>query len=197
MINTIKTAIEYLNNGIIIAIPTETVYGLAVDAANPKAIESLYDLKGRDLNKPFQMMVQSLEDAAEFVTIDNRARALAAAFLPGPLSLVLPSSVKPNSSIAIRIPNHPTILELLKAWRKPVIATSANRSGNPPAISAEEVKAIFPQIFTVDGGQCSVGVASSVVDLTGGDIKLLREGSITLAECLSAIDTCLSKSPPL
>lgn len=184
MINAIKTAIEKLESGEVIAIPTETVYGLAVDSANEAAIEALYELKGRDPTKPFQMMAQSLEDAAEFVALDHRARKLATAFLPGPLSLVLHSSKKPNTTIAIRIPNHPTTLNLLKEWRKPITATSANLSGQPAATSAEEVKSIFPQLLTLDGGKCSVGVASTVVDLTGKDIKILREGSITKRQIL-------------
>lgn len=184
MINTIKTAIEKLESGQIIAIPTETVYGLAVDSASDAAIEALYELKGRDPTKPFQMMVQSLEDAAEFVLLDDRARKLAAAFLPGPLSLVLPSKLKPNITIAIRIPNHPVTLALLKEWRKPITATSANLSGQPAATSAAQVKSIFPQLLILDGGECSVGVASTVVDLTGKDIKILREGAITLEQLL-------------
>ena len=187
MLNTIKTAIEHLNDGAIIVIPTETVYGLAVDSANEAAIEALYELKGRDPTKPFQMMVQSLEDAAEFVLLDDRARKLAAAFLPGPLSFVLHSSKKPNTTIAIRIPNHPTTLQLLQVWGKPITATSANLSGQPAATSAEEVKYIFPQLLTLDGGKCRVGVASTVVDLTGKDIKILREGSITLEQLASRL----------
>ena len=187
MINTIKTAILKLEAGEIIAIPTETVYGLAVDSANEAAIEALYDLKGRDPNKPFQMMVQSLEDAAEFVQLDDRARKLSQAFLPGPLSLVLPSNRKPNTTIAIRIPNHPVTLALLQAWGKPITATSANLSGQPAATSAEEVKSIFPQLLILDGGKCSVGVASTVADLTGKDIKILRKGSITLEQLASRL----------
>jgi tRNA threonylcarbamoyl adenosine modification protein (Sua5/YciO/YrdC/YwlC family) len=187
MINTIKTAIQKLEAGEIIAIPTETVYGLAVDSANEAAIEALYELKGRDPNKPFQMMVQSLEDAAEFVKLDDRSRKLSQAFLPGPLSLVLPSKGTPNATIAIRIPNHPTTLQLLKEWRKPITATSANLSGQPAATSAEEVKAIFHQLLRLDGGECSVGVASTVVDLTGKGIKILREGSITLEQLNSRL----------
>lgn len=179
MKNTIKTAIEKLEAGEIIAIPTETVYGLAVDSANIQAIESLYDLKGRDPSKPFQMMVATLEDAEEFVQLDDRARKLAAAFLPGPLSLVLPSNCKPQTTIAIRIPNHPTTLELLKAWGKPITATSANLSGQPAATSAEEVKSIFSQLLILNGGKCSVGVASTVVDLTTPEVKLLRAGGLS------------------
>lgn len=187
MINTIKTAIQKLEAGEIIAIPTETVYGLAVDSANESAIDALYELKGRDPTKPFQMMVQSLEDAAEFVKLDDRVRKLSQAFLPGPLSLVLHSSKKPNTTIAIRIPNHPTTLNLLKEWRKPITATSANLSGKPAATSASQVKSIFPQLLILDGGECSVGVASTVADLTGKDIKILREGSITLEQLNSRL----------
>ncbi len=185
MTNPLKTAIAKLQNGEIIGIPTETVYGLAVDARNPKAVQALRELKGRDANKPFQIMVRSLQDAETLVKIDDRARALAKAFLPGPLSLVLPKK-NGEGTLAIRIPGHALILSLLEQFGKPLAATSLNPSGKPPARTAEEAKSIYPQLLILEG-TCDLGVASTVVDLTHEEIRILREGNITLSQILAAL----------
>jgi L-threonylcarbamoyladenylate synthase len=186
MTNPVQTAIQKLKNGEIIGIPTETVYGLAIDAGNNAAIDALYALKERISGKPFQIMVSTLDDAAKLVKIDARAQKLAKAFLPGPLSLVL-SCREGDGTLAIRIPSHPLTHQLLVEFGKPIAATSANPSGETPAISAEEVKELYPQMFVLDGGKYCRGVASTVVDLTGKELKILREGPITKAQLTSRL----------
>lgn len=174
-----QTAIQKLQKGEIIVIPTETVYGLAVDAGSNTGIDALYALKGRESQKPLQLMVHTLQVAEKLVKIDARARKIAAAFLPGPLTLVLPSNLAPEASLAIRIPNHPQTLALLAEYGRPLATTSANPSGGTPARTAEEAKNLYPQLLIIEGGDCAIGIASTVVDLTGPEIKILREGSIT------------------
>ena len=186
MTNTIKTAIEHLKRGEIIGIPTETVYGLAVDAGSNAALDALYALKGRDSGKPFQMMVPDIRAAEKLVTINARARKIMEAFCPGPISVVLPCK-EGDGTLAIRIPNNLQTLHLLEEFKKPLATTSANLAGEASSISAEEVKELFPQLFVLEGGKNCLGIASTVVDLTDKEIKILREGSITLSQCLAAI----------
>ena len=181
MTNPIQTAIQKLRNGEIIGIPTETVYGLAVDAGNNAAIDALYALKERNAAKRFQIMVKTLDDARMLVKIDARTTKIAKAFLPGPLSIVLPCK-EGDGTLAIRIPSHPLTYQLLEEFGKPIAATSANLSGEPPAISAEEVKELYPQMFILDGGKHGLGIASTVVDLTGKELKILRQGTISKAQ---------------
>lgn len=181
MTNPTQTAIQKLKAGEIIGIPTETVYGLAVDAANSDAILKLYEAKGREQNKPFQVMVADLQAASQLVHITPLAQKLAEAFLPGPLSLVL-AKKEGQGTLAIRIPDHPVMLGLLERYGQPVIATSANLSGQPAATDAAGVRAIFPAFFVLEGGPCRAGVPSTVVDVTSGEVKILREGAITKAQ---------------
>jgi L-threonylcarbamoyladenylate synthase len=179
--------------------PTDTVYALAVDAASPRALAGARAAKGRSAAKPLSLCVADLDQARDYVEVDARAETLADAFLPGALTLVcrsrgvLPAEVQAGfPGIGIRIPGHPFGPALARAVGRPITTTSANASGLPPATDRVSALAAFadareqPQLL-IDGGPSPLSRASTVVDLTGAGIKLVREGALAFA----AIDAVL------
>ena len=192
MANPVQTAIQNLESGKIVGLPTETVYGLAVDAMNRKAVQWLHEVKGRPANKPLQIMVEDLEAAEKLAVFDDRARRIAKSFWPGPLTLILPrqeecrlpeeiSGGKPN--LGIRIPDQPLMQEVLRLFARPIVVTSANPAGQAPANEAAVAEAMMGgNVGYYLYGFAGVGLASTVADLTGREIKILREGAITLAQ---------------
>jgi L-threonylcarbamoyladenylate synthase len=183
----LSLALELLNSGEVVAFPTDTVYGIGVRVDLESAIEKLYQIKVRSLDKPIPVMVAALEQL-EWVAglIPDTARRLAGWFWPGPLTMVLPKrrdlpeNLTHLPGVGVRIPDHPFTLELLKNCG-PLAVTSANLSGQPEAINADTVMAQLngrlPLI--VDGGDSRGGIASTVVDLTGAKPCILREGPIS------------------
>jgi L-threonylcarbamoyladenylate synthase len=183
-----------LRAGRLVAFPTETVYGLGGDAGNDLAVASIFATKGRPSFNPLIIHVPDAARAADLVLFDRRARNLAAAFWPGPLTLVLPR--RPDSpvsllasagldSLAVRIPAHPIALALLQATGCPVAAPSANPSGRVSPTTARHVADHIENgqmaqdvAMVLDGGPCKVGVESTVLDLTGERPILLRPGGI-------------------
>jgi L-threonylcarbamoyladenylate synthase len=174
-----------------VAMPTETVYGLAADATNGEAVASIYEAKGRPSFNPLIVHVRSVEQAALIAELGDEARALALRYWPGPLTLVLPlragapiaSLVTAGlATIAIRAPAHPAMRDLLEATGKPLAAPSANASGRISPTRAEHVAASLggriPLI--VDAGPTAHGLESTIVAATGGPLRLLRPGPIDL-----------------
>jgi len=174
-----------------VAMPTETVYGLAADATNGAAVARIYEAKGRPSFNPLIVHVGGVEQAASFALFDEEARALAARHWPGPLTLVLP--LRPGSpiaalvtaglpTIAVRVPAHPAMRALIEAVGRPLAAPSANASGRLSPTRAEHVLASLggriPLI--VDGGSTALGLESTIVAATGGALRLLRPGPIDL-----------------
>lgn len=189
----IAGAAQALVAGELVAFPTETVYGLGADASNDKAVAKVYAAKGRPAFNPLITHVADAESAFALGVFPEPARKLAAAFWPGPLSIVVPRakgcpvSLLASSgldSIAIRVPSHPMALELLKAVARPVVAPSANPSGRVSPTTAEHVKRHLGTKVAVilDGGRSRVGVESTVVSFLGDGPKLLRPGGIPLAD---------------
>ncbi len=189
-IATINKAVEFLHSGKLVAFPTETVYGLGADATNDLAVAEIFAVKGRPSFNPLIVHVRDASMAKEFVVWNELADKLMQKFSPGPLSIVLPR--KQNSrisllasaggdTVAIRIPSGKVAQELLKASGLPIAAPSANRSGRISPTTAqhvyEELHDGLPLI--IDGGNCEVGLESTVVDLSGNDIVILRPGAIT------------------
>lgn len=186
----ITQAVKYLKNSGVISLPTETVYSLSANACDDKAVERVYQLKGRNKENPLALLVGSIASALEMVEFSPEAKILAEKFFPGPLTLVLP---KKNNirlshivnegmeSLAVRMPNHKTTLEILNALDFPVVGTSANPSGLPPAACAHEVAGYFngKLDLIVDGGNCDIGIASTILDLTKPGYLILRQGSIS------------------
>jgi L-threonylcarbamoyladenylate synthase len=189
----ILAAAQALREGKLVAFPTETVYGLGADATNDAAVARVYAAKGRPSFNPLIVHVPDADSGFALGSFSPEARALAAAFWPGPLSLVVPRapscpvSLLASSgldSIAIRVPAHPVALDLLKAVGRPVVAPSANPSGRISPTTAEHVRRHLKDklAMVLDGGRCQVGVESSVVSFMEGAPRLLRQGGVPRPE---------------
>ena len=179
--------------GEIVAFPTETVYGLGADALDGNAVAKVFAAKDRPRFNPLIVLVGSLEEAETYAVVTDAARKLAAAFWPGPLSLVLkrrvPCAVTELVSagldtIALRAPGHPVTLALLAAAKRPIVAPSANRSGHISPTTAAQVEAELGErpALILDGGPSPFGVESTVVGLDGGEPALLRSGAVPREE---------------
>ncbi|OYV25495.1 MAG: threonylcarbamoyl-AMP synthase, partial [Acidocella sp. 20-63-7] len=188
----IAQAAELLAAGALVAFGTETVYGLGADATNAAAVAAVFAAKGRPQFNPLICHFFSAEAAFVQVVANDAARRLAAAFWPGPLTLVLPRApgcpVAPLAAagletLAVRVPAHPVAARLLRAFGGPVAAPSANPSGGiSPTRAAHVLDGLSGRIAAVvDSGPCAVGVESTVLDLSGPDAVLLRPGGVPLA----------------
>ncbi len=185
-------AISILKSGGLIAMPTDTVYGLAADPWNGEAVKRLYKVKSRSELKSISVLLHG-EAAINEVAVDvpERVRSIAAKFWPGPLTIVvrrkseLPSEISATDTIGVRAPDHEFALALLKMYG-PIAATSANPSGQPAATSAEQVVSSLSGMIDliVDGGESAGGVSSTVVDFVASPPVLLREGPISLQSVL-------------
>jgi L-threonylcarbamoyladenylate synthase len=196
--DSIAAAAEHLRRGELVAMPTETVYGLAGAALDPRAVERIFALKGRPPDNPLIVHVRSIEEARSLTSgWDSRAEALGQRFWPGPLTLVLPAVASiprtvtaGRSTVALRVPGHPAALALLDAFGAPLAAPSANRSGRISPTTAAHVAEEFAEsdLLILDGGACSVGIESTVLELatppaegsaTAALRRLLRPGVIS------------------
>ena len=184
----IARAAELLRQGQLVAFPTETVYGIGALGLDMAAVEALYEAKNRPASKAFSLQVAAY--------VPRSARLLMEKFCPGPITVVLPKAAAvpykvtgARDTVGVRIPAHPVALALLQAVGKPLAVPSANISGHTSPLSANDVYADMagrlPLIL--DGGTCSVGVESTIVDCTGSKIKILRHGAISEAEIRAAI----------
>jgi L-threonylcarbamoyladenylate synthase len=190
---SIEHAVAALRAGQLVILPTETVYGLAADAANPAAVAALYAAKGRPSFNPLIAHVPDLSAASAVARLDERARILAEAFWPGPLTFVVPAleggavcdlARAGLDTVAVRAPSHPVARAVLEAFGGPVVAPSANRSGRPsPTTFADAVAETGAfAAAALDGGACAVGLESTVVALLDGPPRLLRPGAVTRAQ---------------
>ncbi|MCW5729919.1 MAG: threonylcarbamoyl-AMP synthase [Alphaproteobacteria bacterium] len=185
----IAEAAQILQQGGLVAMPTETVYGLAADATNGRAVAAIFAAKGRPEFNPLIVHVASLEAARHLAELDERAERLAAAFWPGALTLVLrrlpgcPVSELASAglpTLAIRVPAHPVARALLDTCRLPLAAPSANRSGQVSPTEAQHVAESLGENvdLILDAGPCQVGIESTIVGLTRAEATLLRPGGI-------------------
>jgi L-threonylcarbamoyladenylate synthase len=192
----IQTALEILQNGGIVAFPTDTVYGLGALAFDNSAIESIYTAKDRPIEKAIPILIGDLSDLDQIADdIPDMALRFATRFWPGPLTCVvpkkqtLPLAVSATATVAVRIPDHPEARALLRA-AGPMAVTSANISGQPSPSTAQEV---YDQLngripLILDGEKTKGGVPSTLVDCTGERPVILREGPVTLTELLASIN---------
>ena len=174
----IEQAAEAVRSGGIAIIPTDTVYGVAASPHAPDAMDALFRLKQRPADKPLPLLIDHIDRAADLgAALTPAAKALAAQFWPGPLTMVLPAG---KQSEGLRIPDHPVTLALLRACGGALRTTSANRSGDPEALTADEaIAALAPGVdVVVDCGPSPGGEASSVITLTDEKLEVLREGAI-------------------
>lgn len=184
-----EAAVEAIDRGEIVGLPTDTVYGLAIDPSSEDAVSRLYELKGRPAGKPVGLLAASLDQAATIGVIEGVARELAGQFWPGALTLVVrPRVILPNwvsgeqaSTVGIRVPDHETAIGFLRETG-PLCVTSANLSGGPETYHDDGARAVLGDrvAFYIEGS-CPGGVASTVVDATGTDLVVLREGPIDVS----------------
>lgn len=188
----VEEAISVLKQGGIVAFPTDTVYGLGACATNQQAVERVYEVKGRPQNMALPLLLAHVSQISEVAEpVPQIAWLLARNFLPGALTLVLPKSktvpdfvTAGGTTVAVRIPAHPIPVALAEGLGAPVIGTSANLSGKPSALTAEEVYSQFGNKIdlVIAGGRCPGGRESTVVDVTGETPVVLREGAIARKE---------------
>jgi len=199
-------AIRLLHDGGLVAFPTETVYGLGADATNPTAVARLYAAKGRPRFNPLIAHVADLAAARTLASLDVAAETLAAKFWPGPLTLVLPKAgtcpvaelaTAGLGSIAVRMPDHPVAQDLLRAFGRPIVAPSANRSGHvSPTTAAHVMSDLRDRIdLVIDGGATPVGVESTIVACLGRP-TLLRPGGLPRTDIERMLGVPLAEAPP-
>lgn len=185
----VEQAAALLRQGKLVAVPTETVYGLAADATQEKAVQANYDAKGRPETKPLNVLVDGMA-MVETVCRDIPADAykLAEAFWPGPLTMILwgNGSLPPvvpagGETQGVRCPDHPDTLAVIQALGRPLACPSANLSGQPSPKSAQDVLSQLDGHIdaVLDGGPCTVGVESTILDLTAAPYRILRQGGLS------------------
>ncbi len=188
----INLALQKVRNGSVIVFPTDTVYGVGCDPFNKDAISRIYELKGRDKTKYLPVLGYSKKIISEIALFDQLSEKLADKFWPGPLTLVLQvkdrkiaDSLTLEEKIAVRVPNHPCILSLLKEC-KIMVGTSANQSGKPSFYDSKEIiKQFTGYDLLLDGGMISGTGESTIVEVIGTKFKILREGKIKSEDILS------------
>lgn len=199
----IELAAVLIRDGKLVALPTETVYGLAADATNDKAVAEIYALKGRPQFNPLIIHVADIAMAKHEVEWNEKAEALARKFWPGALTLVLPRAQTSRVSLlasaggdtlAVRCPAHEAAQAVIRAAGVPLAAPSANRSGRVSPTTVQHVHGEFGDglALILDGGACGIGVESTVIDLTGKEPLLLRPGGITKEAIEEALHDILS-----
>ncbi len=182
--SALAEAVETLACGEPVIVPTETVYGLACRPDIDGAVERIYRAKGRPEDKPLPRMVANVEQVRRIATDWPRAAdRLAQAYWPGPLTLVLPTEA---GTIAFRVPDHPVMLRLLEMAGAPLAVTSANRSGAPAALTAQEaVDALSGHVpLALDAGRARIAAPSTIVACHGADSQILRAGAVPSADIL-------------
>ncbi len=188
----LRAGVDALRAGRLVAFPTETVYGLGADAADPAAVRRIFEAKGRPATHPVIVHISSEGELDVWASaVPEEARVLAAACWPGPLTLLLPRAPSVSdvvtggrSTVGLRVPGHPVALALLQAFGRGVAAPSANRFGRVSPTTAAHVRAeLGPAVDVVlDGGPCVVGIESTIVDLSGDEPVVRRPGGVPVEE---------------
>lgn len=183
--DALSTAIKYLQSGCVIAVPTDTLYGLACDATNMQAIEEIYNIKNRCEYKPVAVCFGKIEDISDYASVDHLPKDLLGKLLPGPVTLILNSVCQVDKhlcydgKIGIRIPNYKFIQELTRGFGKPIALSSANTSNRLSTVSCLEFRELWSKIPAVfDGGVTNVSrEGSTVIDLSEvGKYYIIRDG---------------------
>lgn len=190
-------AAELIKRGELVAFPTETVYGLGVDGLNVEACKKIFTAKGRPSDKPLSLHVSNLEMVERVAKITAQAEKLFAAFCPGALTIILTKNkIVPDfvtcgkSSVGIRFPANDVALSLIRLSGVPIAAPSANLSGMEPSKTAQEV---FDNLsgrvgLILDGGACTFGISSTIIDLTSSEPKILRHGAIAVEKIMEVLE---------
>ena len=186
----IKQAVAILKNGGLVSYPTDTVYGLGACMTDTKAVDRIFQVKGRPKGMALPVLLADVTQIKDIViSVPPIAQRLADEFFPGALTIILPKSdympdiiTGGGRTVAFRIPDHPVPLALIRGLGKPIVGTSANLSGQPSALTAMEVQAqIGDKIdMVIDGGKCPGGIESTVIDLSGERPVIRRQGAISV-----------------
>ena len=194
----IDYAADVINSGGLVAVPTETVYGLSASAFDERAVARIYEVKNRPESKPINLLVTGMSDVLTVCDdVPEIAFRLADSFWPGPLTMILKKkNVVPDivsaggSTVGVRAPRCDITLKLIEKCGVPLATPSANLSGMESAKNVNEVLSYFDGKIecALDGGECELGVASTIVDLTGGIPKILRYGGITAEDIKNAAE---------
>ena len=196
MKNILEDALKALNDHQVIAFPTETVFGLGVFYDDYQAYNLLNKVKNRHEDKPYTMMLYDINEINKYADVNKKYLPIIKKYMPGSLTILVkakenvPNYVTHNTKIiGIRIPSNKEALELLRFVKKPLLVPSANKADQKPALCDEEVNAIFGnEISVIIPGKAIGGQASTIIDLTGEEIKLIRKGPIPLEELNLLID---------
>jgi L-threonylcarbamoyladenylate synthase len=191
-------AAQLLRAGELVCYPTDTVYGIGAVATNDEAIRRLYAVKGRSPGKPLPLLVANSLEAMEIADIPPIANQLITRFWPGALTIVfnkLPTfhsaALAKQQTVALRVPDHDLVIDLIRAVRQPITGTSANRAGARAPVSAAEVGFGLGEMvaLVIDGGRTPGGVESTVVDVSQGAPRIVRDGAVSRAD----IEECLGR----
>jgi tRNA threonylcarbamoyl adenosine modification protein (Sua5/YciO/YrdC/YwlC family) len=180
----IQRAVSALSDGLLIAYPTDTVYGLGCDLLNKAAVERLYEIKKMPLSQPLALICVDLSDISRYVVIDNSAYRLLRRLLPGPYTCILPATrevpkiISPKrTQVGIRVPAHPVPRAIAQALGRPLISTTASLHGEEPLQWPSDIAETFSELSLVlDGGPCGV-LPTTVIDMTKDPLVVLREGA--------------------
>lgn len=197
----LREAAECIKRGGLVAFPTETVYGLGADTFNPDAVKKIYEAKGRPSDNPLISHIADMDEVSKLaVSVPSNAKKLMEAFWGGPLTVILkrrenvPNIVSAGlDTVSVRMPSHPVANMLIRLSKTPIAAPSANLSGSPSPTTFEHCKADMDGRvdMIIDGGECSVGVESTVVDMTGEVPVILRPGAITREHVAKVCGDCI------
>ena len=196
-VKELQPAVTILQRGGVIAYPTETVYGLGANVYHEKAVRRIFEIKGRDPQKPLSIMIASAKDVVDLCEkVPDFGKTLMAAYWPGPLTLIFQAAPKlpqyilsMDKKIGLRFPDHPITRALMKRHREPITSTSANISGQRDPVRASEVIEAFAGKvdLIIDGGECRMKTPSTVVDVSGSEPVLVREGAIPFVEIVKRL----------
>ncbi|MBM3157339.1 MAG: threonylcarbamoyl-AMP synthase [Chloroflexi bacterium] len=199
----IKLAVEVLKKDGIVAYPTDTVYGLGADPLNEKAVARIYEVKNRPRNSPLPLLLADKSDLLKVsLIVPEIAWRLVEQFWPGGLTLVVkksdwvPDSITAGGdTVGVRVPDHPVTIALIRGLGNPIVGTSANLSGKPSPVTAQEVRAQLGNKvdLIVDGGRCPGGIESTVVDISSAFPVIVREGAIPADAITQVCGTLLTK----
>jgi L-threonylcarbamoyladenylate synthase len=192
----IAQAAEMVRAGLVVAYPTDTLYGLAVDPRNPAAVKRLFDLKGRAETSPLTLIAADVSQVREAGAMTVAAERLAASWWPGPLTIVIgagpllaPETLAGRRTVGVRVPDHPVAVALARLARFCITATSANRSGATAAVTPDAVSEALPDVDAIlDAGPATGGHPSTIVDATNRDVTLVRAGVVPWDRVLRSLE---------
>ncbi len=181
----IQRAVQILNGGGIIAYPTDTVYGLGCDIQNKQAIERLYQLKGMPKDHPLAFICPDLSDISKYAVVENPTYRVLKHYLPGPYCFILLATrevpkmlLNKQKTVGIRVPAHPIAIAIVRELGRPLISTTASRPGQEALVDPWEIEQEFSGLdLVIDSGDAAGTVPTTVVDLSQGDVRIVREGA--------------------